>query len=307
MKRISLFFTILFLLGSLCLAKRNTRISDKEQDNLFGKVKAVQTMEYSVVSKNKEVQKGEMFARTVKTYNKAGYTTENTEFDTDNTILQKEVFIFDNKGNKIEELLYDDDGELEQRITIKYNSLNLPVKFIYEDDNGKIIQKFVHQYDERDYLVQLTGYDDKGRMSEKSYYTYNQQGNITQYTGFGQFENQKIYYKYDLSGKLTEQIFTDTKDNFIEKITFQYENQYKTEKRICLNENNQTLYSKTYIYDDYNNLLEFIHVDKDGQIVEKQQFAYKYGKNNNWIQQISYTGVEKSPVSIIERVIEYYE
>lgn len=299
---------ISFCIFPLCsIAKKNLTASDRSQDNLLGKVKNIQTIEYSVAVRNKELQKGEVVTRSVKSYNLSGWITENIEFDADNMVLQKEVSMFDKKENKIEEWLYNENNELEQRTKMKYNAQNLPVQIIVEDDKGKKIQQSTYVYDEQGYLTQLIGYDDRGKMSEKSYYTYDQRGNLTKYIGYGQFDNRKIYYKYDANNKITEQLCTDIKDNFTEKIIFQYENQGKFEKRISIDLNNNVLSTIIYKYDDYNNLLEFTHTDKDGAIIERHEFTYQYDKNNNWIKQTFYSGTEKTPLSITERIIEYYE
>ena len=303
---------LLFLFSAVCLltipcwAKKNPNFSDRSQDNLFEKVKNVQIMEYSVVIQNEKIQKGEVVMRTVKSYNREGYITENTEFDADNAVLQQEISIFDKKGNKIEELLYNENNELEQYTKIKYNPQNLPVQTVSQDSKGRKIQRFTYRYDERGNLTQLTGYDDRGKMSEKSYYSYDPHGNLIKYLGFGQFDNRKIYYKYDPQHKLTEQFCTDIKNNFMEKIIYQYKNDGKWEERTFTDANNQVLSTLVYVYDDYANLLKFVRFDKDGVVTEQHEFTYQYDKNNNWIQQIFYSGTEKTVISITERGLEYY-
>ena len=288
-------------------AKKNITASDWLKDNLFGKVKNVQTIEYSVIFQNEEAQKEEIVTHSVKHYNREGYITENTEFYADSTMFQKEIYLYDEKRNKIEELLYDENNVLEQRTKMKYNAQKLPVSAVLEDEKGKKIQRFTYRYDERGNLTQLTGYDYRGKMAEKSYYTYNQHGSLIKHISFGLFGNQKHYYKHDANHKLTEELRTDSKDNFIEKILYQFENQYKTVKNVHVDKNDKVLSAIIYVYDDYRNLLEHTYFDENGNITERYEFAYQYDSKNNWIQQIFYSGTEKTILSITERVIEYYE
>jgi len=281
--------------------------SDWCKDNLQGRVKNVETIEYSLVFQNKETQEREVVIRSVKHYNHVGYITESTEFDADNAAFQKEIYIFDKKGNRIEELLYNENNQLEQRTMVKYNAQRLPVSTIMEDCKGRKIQYFKYIYNELGNLTQLTGYDNRGKISEKSYYTYDSHGNLTKYMGFGQFDNQKIYYKYNSNRKITEQFCVDTKDNFIEKIIYQYENQGKREQRTHLDKNGGVLSVTVYVYDDFNNLLEFTHFDKNNAIIEHHEFVYQYDSKNNWTKQTFYYGTEKTIISINERIVEYYE
>ena len=306
-KKIRFLVVVCCFLPMFCLAKKNPTVSDRGVDNLFGKVKNVQTIEYAVVVQNKEVQKGEIATRSVKSYNPAGYITENIDFDSDNAMFQKEISVFDKKGNKIEELLYNENNELEQRTKMKYDAQKLPIQIVFEDNKGKKIQQFTYRYNELGYLTQFTGYDNRGKMSEKSYYTYDTHGNLVKYIGYGEFDNRKIYYKYDANRKITEQLCTDIKGDFVEKIVYQYENNGKLEKCISIDLDNNVLSTTISIYDDYNNLLEFTHFDKNGLVTERHEFVYQYDKYNNWTKQIFYSGVEKTALSITERVIEYYE
>ena len=100
---------------------------------MFGKVKNVQTIEYSVVFQNEEVQKEEIVIRSVKHYNREDYMTENTEFYTDSTMFQKEIYIYDDYRNLLEHTYFDGNGNITERYEFAYQ---------YDSKNNWIQQIF---------------------------------------------------------------------------------------------------------------------------------------------------------------------
>lgn len=286
--------------------QKRTKESDLTNDNLFGKIKTMQTIEYTAVSNEKTIEKGEKISSLFKKYNASGFLLESSEYNPDGSLMQKEVFEYDKKNNRIKEFLFSDENKIDQYIEIKYNTLRLPVKMFTKDEKGKTFQKNTYQYNEKNELIRLTGYDERGKMAERSYYSYDNKGNLMQYTGYGEYDNRKISFQYNPENKIIESLTLDLKGNFAEKVIYQYDNNKNSVKKTYLDKDNKLLKSELCVYDNYENLLEITLFDENGIITESHSFSYQYDETKNWIIQTTYTGTDKKIVSVTERVIEYY-
>lgn len=297
---------MLFSIGNINYAQKIKQITDLENDNLFGKVKTIQTVEYMVLSEKDTITKGEKISSLSKKYNQRGFLQESSEYNPDGSLMQKEVFEYDKKNNRTTEWLFSDENKIDQYVEIKYNTLRLPVKMFTKDEKGNTFQKNTYQYNEKSELTRLTGYDDRGKMAERSYYSYDNHGNLIQYTGYGEYDNRKISFQYNPENKIIESLTLDLNGNFTEKIVYQYNNDENSVRKIYLDKDSKSLKSELYIYDQYENLLEITLFDANGITTESHSFSYQYDKMNNWIIQTTYTGTDKKIVSVTERIIEYY-
>ena len=296
----------LFSIGSVSYAQKAKKVTDIKSDNLFGQIKTIQTIEYTALIDANKMQKGERISSTFKQYNFAGFLLESSEYNPDSSLMQKEIFEYDKKNNRITELLYTESDKIDQRIEIKYNTLRLPVKMFTKDDKGRVFQKTTFLYDERSNLTLQTGYDERGKMAEKSYYSYDDKGNLILYTGYGEFDNRKISYKYDKDNRIIQSVCIDIQGNFVEKITYQYENSPQSVRKTYLNKDDKPLKSELCIFDTYDNLLEITLFSEQGAVTEKHTFSYQYDEKQNWTVLITYADSDKKAISITERVIEYY-
>jgi len=296
----------LFFFGNVHYAQKAKQITDIKKDNLFGKIHTIQTMEYIAVQNGGMIEKGDKISSLFLKYNDTGYLLESSEYNSDGSLMQKEVFEYDKKNNRITELLYTESDKIDQRIEIKYNTLRLPIKQFTKDDKGRVFQKTTFLYDERNNLIQQSGYDERGKLAEKSYYTYDDKGNLILYTGYGEFDNRKISYKYDNDNRIIESMCVDIQGNFVEKITYQYENSPQSVRKTYLDKDNKPLKSELCMYDTYDNLLEIMLFNEHGAITEKYTFLYQYDEKQNWTILTTYMNSDKKAISITERVIEYY-
>ena len=303
MKEFVLLISIILFIP-LAFGQKKEKDSDLKNDNLFGQIKTIQTIESVAFVENNSIEKGEMISFLFKKYNIGGYLLESSEYNLDGSLMQKEVFEYDKKNNRICELLFTENDKIEQRIEIKYNTLKLPVKMFVKNEKRITIQKTTYQYNEKGELTRLTGYDDRGKMAERSYYWYDSKGNLIQYTGYGEFDNQKISHKFNAENKVTESLCLDLKGNFIEKIVYQYDG--SSVKKIYLDKDNKPLKSEYFVYDKQENLLEITFFDEKGNDTESYSFIYQHDNSDNWIIQTTYTGKERKLVSITQRIIEYY-
>ena len=297
---------ILFSIGNMGYAQKVKKITDAKNDNLFGRIKTIQTIEYTASMGENGIEKGEKISSLFKQYNPAGYLLESSEHNSDGSMMQKEIFTYDKKNNRILELSYTEDDKVDQRVEIKYDAMNFPLKILTKDEKGKTFQKTIYQYNERGEIVQQNGYDYRGKLTEKSYYTYDNRGNLIQYVGYGEFDNRKISYQYNANNEITESIILNIKNVFIEKIIHTYSDSPKSVKKTYLDINSKPLKSESYTYDINENLLEMTLADEHANITEKHIFTYQYDDQKNWIVQITYIGFEQKIVSIAERTITYY-
>ena len=305
MRKLVLLIIIIGFSG-IVAGQRKAKVTDLSGDNLFERVKTIQIIEYTAVVTDKSIEKGEKISSLFKKYNQAGFLLESSEYNSDGSLMQKEVFEYDKRNNRIKEFLFSDDDKIDQYTEVKYNTLRLPIKMFIKDEKGRTFQKNTYQYNEKSELTRLTGYDERGKMAERSYYSYDSKGNLILYTGYGEYDNRKISYQYNSENKVTESLTLDLKGNFAEKIIYQYDKIQNSIKKTYLDKDNKPLKSELCIYDKYENLLEITLFDANGVITENHFFSYKYDSVNNWITQITYTGTDKRIISVMERTIEYY-
>jgi hypothetical protein len=295
---------ILILFTFAAFGQKKGKDTDWKNDNLFGQIKTVQTIEYTAFVENNIIQKGDTINTLIEKYNEAGYLSEQAEYNPDGSLMQKEIFDYDRKNNRITDRLYAENNQMEQRIDITYNAMRLPAKELVKDVHGKKIQKTTYLYNEKGELTRLTVYDDRGKMTERSYYSYDQKGNLIRYVGYGEFDNRKISHTFDAENRLAESLTLDLEGNFVERTAYRYDS--LSVEKTYFDKENKPLKKEYFVFDRYENLLTIRFFDKDENITESHSFVYQYDTNNNWTTQITYTGSEQRLTSIAERIIEYY-
>jgi hypothetical protein len=114
----------LLLIGMLILVSyRPSAIikNDLLDLGLKGKVKTLTETEFKVVNKFGEIQKGEIIDKDIYTFNEIGNKIEKTHYGSDGSLIENDIYKYDDKGNKTEENQYNSAGSLTSKSTYKYS------------------------------------------------------------------------------------------------------------------------------------------------------------------------------------------
>ncbi|GEO06396.1 hypothetical protein AAE02nite_40600 [Adhaeribacter aerolatus] len=262
--------------------------NDLQKYNIIGQVKSIKT-----TSTNQKLEDTPgaytKHVRKVK-YNQDGYITEST----DSTV--KIILKYDKNGNIEEEKRYNGD-KLIAYAESKYDNNGNVLERLFFEKNGNDIKntfKWIKRYDDNNNLVEESVFDGNGSPDGKSVFKYDTNGNRIEELSYeldGKSLNYKATFTYDEKGNVKERYIKD----------------------------NESAYISKFKYDDKNNCIEISELstkfktDDNGSIVEVKEPAtvkevkYKYDEKGNWTK-LTVTVPEEStyPVSIEERVIEYY-
>lgn len=184
----------------------------------------------------------------------------------------------DNKQNTLS--VFTQKGYLTK--IVYYNKDNIysyEKKFSYKyDDKGNRTEGKMY-FNDGDYL--LTTYDDKGVITGGHLYqnktqfelkvVYNDDGDLIEYY----LQDTEIFYKYDKNHNLVEENHKKGKENW------------------------DILYSRAK-----NGNVTEEQIYRKGILDEKYTFVYTFDEKGNWVERTQY--INRNPVEITERVIEYY-
>ena len=195
----------------------------------------------------------------------------------------KNVFKYDENGNRIELSNYRADGKL-----------NSTVKSIY-DANGNITSEQTLLADGTVDITSTIKTDAKGNRMEQD---------DKKMTTSNPLFNFKHYYKYDEKGQLIERIAYRANGAFAYKYGFTYdENGNKTEW-IRYAADNSILGKVVYKFDARNNLIMETQFNQDGTVKATYAYSYELDKKNNWTRQIKMQN--DKVMEIKERDIKYH-
>lgn len=198
-------------------------------------------------------------------------------------LSSKNVFKYDENGNRIELSNYKPDG-----------SLNSTIKSIY-DANGNLMGEQTLLGNGSVDNTSTIKIDAKGnRMEQDDKKTGNS----------NPLFNYKQYYKYDEKGQLVERLSTRANGAFAFKYGFKYDENGNRTEWTRYGSDNSVLGKVVYKFDAKNNVTEEVHYNNDGSIKETYTFTYDFDKKNNWIRQKKM--LNNTVIEIKEREIKYH-
>ena len=120
--------------------------NDRSELNLKGNVKSVREINYTVIDKLGEIQKGNKQGESYILFNNKGNMIEQ---NSDAGVSRKFIFKYDDKGNKIEWKMYKKD-RLQVNETIKFKKFdsvdNWIESIVFEDDKPRLITEREIEY-----------------------------------------------------------------------------------------------------------------------------------------------------------------
>jgi len=195
----------------------------------------------------------------------------------------KNVFKYDENGNRIELANYKADG-----------SLNSTIKSIY-DANGNLTGEQTLLGNGTVDINSTIRTDAKGNRMEQE---DKKAGNSNP------LFNYKHYFKYDEKGQLVERIANRENGAFAFKYGFKYDDNGNKIEWTRHGADNSLLEKVVYKFDTKNNLIEETKYKPDGSIKEAYTYSYEFDKKNNWIRQKKMQ--DNKVIEIKEREIKYH-
>ena len=194
----------------------------------------------------------------------------------------KNVFKYDDNGNRTELANYRADGQLNSTIKSTY------------DANGNITGEQT-----------LLG---NGKVDFTSVIKTDANGNRVEQddtrAGNNVLFNYKYYFKYDKKAQLLERIAYKGNGVFSFKYVFKYDDNGNRTEWIQYGQDNSVVGKVVYKYDTKNNLIEQTEFKNDGSLKAQYTYSYEFDKKNNWTRQKKMQ--DNNVVEIKEREIKYH-
>ena len=219
-------------------------------------------------------------------FDKAGYISEEIEYDSLDNCLGKNTYIHDAQGNLTEQKTFFADGKPATKLTYKYNENGelLEQNEFTKDENSTETKdrKITYTYIKKGKSCEVNQFDAFGSLLSKSISTYHPFLETTEYkynTDDSLFV--KNSFSYDLYGKLLVSISYDATGKWMWKDTCMYNDEgYLVDKFRDIADDTEYYFSTRYEY-KYN---------KDGVLVEefdntsyhRDSISYKYDSYGNW-------------------------
>jgi len=325
MKKLILFFSVLFLAVGCSDEKLE---NDLSKENLFGKVKSVETTTfYAIDSSGTIVKNGvsEVFPIIMNEYNEFGNLVKTKKFNFKYPKrYNRNIFSYNNLNKLVEEKFYFNDNQLYRNVFYTYNEINNLVEVNINDNlpEGLSNVKKILKYDDKNNLIEELYYENSIYLM-KEVFKYDVENKITESRYY--FEESIRYKKiYDKKENLIEEIEYDSLTNVKAKWSYIYDKKgNEIEARRVLKD---TVFHFKIIskYDKYNNPIQKINFSNKDVADSGNIYKYEYDKKGNWIKKIHFENYHLAldkiylfpmfppesyflPEYIIERKIEYYE
>ena len=291
----------------LSAAQFKVNKTDLEKMKLIGDVKSV-TESVSIMEKRPPYINLFCSYHTSKyIFDKAGYKSEELEYDSLNRCLGKTTYKHDAQGNVTEQKTFYADGKLATKLTYTFNNDGDLVEQneFTKDENPteKRDRKITYTYIKKGKDYEVKGFDAFGSLLTKSIYTYNPFLELTEYT-YNTDDSLflKNTFKYDLYGNLLVSNSYDVTGKWMWKDTCMYNDEgYLVEKYRDIADDPEYNFSTHYEY----------KYDKNGALVEefdntsyhRDSLSYKYDTQGNWTEKTIYRN--EHYYATIYRKIEY--
>ena len=260
------------------------RESDWVDHNLFGNVRTMTSLTYSVNDSLGHVRKKEreggigqnLLDRYHLEFNQSGFITEvNKIINETNT---KSLLYYDQNNWQYERKNFDERDNLKR--TIKYE----------KDASGNHIKSSVYGAEGQLEKVYTNSYDKKGRKVET----------VVSYPD--SMDRETTLLKYDEVGNLVEeQRVNPFSEDYISKWEYADKGRVITEYYYI----GDRLISTKVIKEDKNgNVVEYRYNSSDHSIAFNNRYEYTYDEIGNWTSRIKYQ--DGIPIELIERTYVYY-
>ena len=216
--------------------------------------------------------------RLVFNFNSKGVATGWEEYSAGKLVPVKNIYTYDNKGNRIKQTVTYDEFNAQSILILVYDSKGNKVEErtyylvpLIKDDNqtNESIKKYLYRFTKYKYdrknLIQTTHYNKDGSISSRGIFTY-ENGN----------RKEAINYSSDAKGELVRS----------ERMSFKYDKQGNMIEKIIYNQDDSIKTRYVDGYDEQGYRISRIIFDSNGKITSKGFLTYQFDSHGNWL---SYT------------------
>ena len=224
---------------------------------------------------------------------------------------------FDRRGNLTERLSYDSDGTLRERTVSLYDArANERAVQRYGPEN-RLVGRLVSSYADHGSPTEARSYSAGDVLTERAVFQYDAQGRETEshtYQSDGELKSRTAS-RYDVQGNIEEQRWYDAADALVKRVVYHRDFQGTLVTRVSyVYAANARLNERTDVHFNNNGdpTERIVYVD-DGRRRHTEMFTYRYDAFGNWTTQtVKRQVVNKNasyfrPARILFRVFEYYE
>lgn len=261
---------------TITTGKREVILNTLQMEGLRGKVKTVTNDRDGYEPKNLE--------KTIAKYDTIGNMIEKID---EKGVHYKQVFKYDDKGNKVEFDSYNKSNGIDRKETFKYDgkgNVDVDSMFDFKDRFYQAV-KYKYKFDNNGRILEADCYS-KDSLMNKTTYRYNEKGDTIEKTLFP-FTEHVLFF--DLNGKYI----------------YSYDKGIKT---IHISSNNGGGKVTTEKFNSIGLLTEISITDKTHPKVSEQVFLkYEYDSFGNWTKKELSLAANSDPTITINRTIEYYQ
>jgi len=331
MRRIFLYigFFLIILINACSLTDKDIK---KNDDNLFGKVKAVREKTYESIVKDGVVTQGDVIGSyydNIKTeYDQKGRKIKQYLYFNNDSISYIYIFVYDTLNKIREKQIFNSSNELSYKYIYNYTLGDKELNRLMLGSTGDTLSFYEIVYN-NEIEVKRNFYDKTNILTGYHLSVYDSVNRLVQKKVFDEYDllTSSTSYEYDNNGnRLSESVYLAT------KIAYKYVYRYNVRNQLVeeghFDENNICIATITYSYNKDANILEIKHFDKDNyltnsyvfdynsegvltekkkitdKLIYKTSYIYDTDKFNNWVKRIEY--VDDSPVKVTLRDIEYF-
>lgn len=260
--------------------------TDRENDNMKGKVKMVTERHFMAIDEFGKVRNGDPYSPVEDeydsrwTYNENGYRTSYTKLQVgeEDTIWTTSM-VYDSINPKLKVLEITDgiDGYVCRYQVTHYNKDNKPDTISTTDGAERLQEQIVVKYASN--VEEYSYYDGEGklRLREENIYDGDDPIEMDSYDGEGKLQRKIVnFWK---KGLRDSTIFYDGKGNPMVQLGFSF--------------------------DDKGNVTDQHGLDENGEALRNETWEYEYDKQGNWTRRIY--RLDGKAYYIVERQIEYYK
>jgi hypothetical protein len=202
----------------------HSQVNDLKKLTLHGNVKSLRERFYKPVTKEGNIEKGELEYSYFNTFNNLGNKTDDLKYSADGKIDKTYAYKYDSLGRRIEQNQFTSDGKLSRRIIYKYDEKGNITEDNSYNHEGSFDKKYTYKYDSQRNVIEDNSFDSSHKLLKKFTYDYDGSGNkseSSQYTADGK-PDKKSVYKYDMNRNIIEETIT-TPDGMQVRYTYLYE------------------------------------------------------------------------------------
>jgi hypothetical protein len=158
---------------------------------------------------------GKLQGKSTYKYDDKGKNIENSVYDSISRLLNRYTSKFDKKGEMIERYVYNSDTiSYVYKDIFKYDEYGNRIEYITYNPDNSLFSKDINKFDDDGNCIELSTYDPDGSLFSKESYKYNENRNTTENISYSYSKTRDVLvskttykYKYDKTGnwiKVTE-------------------------------------------------------------------------------------------------------